>query len=61
MAEVDKKYNEICEKLGFIPSEHIGGAKAEEDDSQVNPFSVLDPDEVMYLLENGYLAKTQTA
>ena len=57
MAEVDTKYNEICEKLGFIPSELDDNVKAEEDDSKDNPFSVLTPEEVMYLLNGGYLAK----
>lgn len=57
MAAIDTKYNEICEKLGFIPSELEDNVKAEEDDSIENPFSVLTPEEIMYLLNGGFLAK----
>lgn len=57
MAEVDKKYNDICKKLGFIPSEYQPKSTTSEDDSKENPFSVLDADEKMYLYKNGYLTK----
>lgn len=57
MANTDKKYNEICEKLGFIPSERSEKVNAMEDDTQVNPFSILELDELKYLLDNGYLNK----
>ena len=59
MAKVDEKYNEICEKLGFIPSELPDDVPAQEDDSLDNPFSVLDTDEIIYLYKNGYLKKTK--
>lgn len=60
MAKKDEKYEEIVTKLGFIPSELKNDCKPEEDDSRINPFSVLDPDEVWYLLNNGYLNKQNT-
>lgn len=59
MAKVDEKYNEICEKLGFIPSELPDDVPAQEDDSLDNPFSVLNADEIVYLYKNGYLKKTK--
>lgn len=59
MAKVDEKYNEICEKLGFIPSELPDDVPAQEDDRLDNPFSVLDADEIIYLYKNGYLKKTK--
>ena len=46
----DKKYEDICKKLGFIPSEL--------EDNFKNPFSVLSADEIIYLYENGYLTKS---
>ncbi len=54
----DKKYDEICKKLGFIPSELNENVPAEENDNQKNPFSVLSVDEITYLYKNGYLNKT---
>lgn len=54
----DKKYEEICKKLGFIPSELNDDVPAEEDDNRKNPFSVLSADEIIYLYENGYLTKS---
>lgn len=59
MAIVDEKYNAICEKLGFIPSELPDDVPAQENDSLDNPFSVLDADEIIYLYKNGYLKKTK--
>lgn len=53
----DKKYEEICEKLGFIPSELSDDVPAEENDTLENPFSVLTSEEKLYLYKNGYLKK----
>lgn len=53
----DKKYEEICEKLGFIPSELSDDVPAEENDTLENPFSVLTLEEKLYLYKNGYLKK----
>ena len=52
---VDKEYERICKKLGFIPSEYKYDGPIEEDDTWVNPFSVLTVEENDYLYENGYL------
>lgn len=52
---MDEEYNRICDKLGFIPSEYRYTGKAEEDDRQENPFSVLSVDEIDYLYNHGYL------
>ena len=35
---VDKEYERICKKLGFIPSEHKYDGPIEEDDTWVNLF-----------------------
>lgn len=53
---VDEKYNKICEKLGFIPSEYKPEVSGFEDDSRVNPFSVLETSELLYLYDNGYFS-----
>lgn len=54
----DKKYEEICKKLGFIPSELSNDdVPAEENDNFKNPFSVLTVEEELYLYNNGYLTK----
>ena len=50
----EKEYKRICEKLGFIPSEYKYDGPIEEDDTWVNPFSVLTADEHRFLHENGY-------
>lgn len=52
---VDKEYERICKKQGFIPSEYKYDGPIEEDDTWVNPFSVLTVEENDYLYENGYL------
>lgn len=52
---MDKEYNRICEKLGFIPTQYKAPATNTEDDNWVNPFSVLTIAEQDYLYENGYL------
>lgn len=52
---VDKEYERICKKLGFIPSEYKYDGPIGEDDTWVNPFSVLTVEENNYLYENGYL------
>lgn len=49
------EYNRICEKLGFIPSEFKLPKFTTEDDTWVNPFSVLTSDEIMFLYNNGYV------
>lgn len=53
MAEIT--YESICEKLGFIPSEYKPEVPNHEDDSRVNPFSVLETSELLYLFDNGYM------
>lgn len=54
----DEKHEEICKKLGFIPSElSDDDVPAEENDNFKTPFSVLFADEIIYLYENGYLTK----
>lgn len=53
----DKKYKNICKKLGFIPSELKNDVPAEENDTFDNPFSVLNAEEKLYLYNNGYLNK----
>lgn len=52
---VDKEYERICEKLGFVPSEYKYDGPIGEDDTWVNPFSILTVEENDYLYENGYL------
>ncbi|MDD3185539.1 MAG: hypothetical protein PHD70_14815 [Anaerostipes sp.] len=52
---MDEEYKRICKKLGFIPSEYQYTGPIEEDDSWVNPFSVLTEEESDYLYDNGYL------
>ena len=53
---VDKEYDRICKKLGFIPSEYKCDMD-EENDNWINPFSVLTIEEQDYLYNNGYLNK----
>ena len=55
--EKDEKYEAICEKLGFIPSEYNPELPDHEDDTYVNPFEVLEFEELIYLRDNGYLTK----
>ena len=57
---VDKEYDRICKKLGFIPSEYKCDMD-EENDNWINPFSVLTMDEQDYLYNNGYLNKKSIA
>lgn len=58
--ERDEKYEEICKKLGFIPSEMKPyDGPATEDDNRMNPFSVLTTEEKWYLYNNGYLRKSK--
>ena len=57
---VDEFYEQICEKLGFIPSEYKSEPSGYEDDSKPNPFSVLTVEEILYLYENGYLGEPVT-
>ena len=56
----DKKYKEICDKLGFDladyePPPYIGT----EDDRYENPFSRISLEEKLYLYDNGYLTQTK--
>lgn len=56
--DIDEKYNLICKKLGFIPKEtqsKIVDQDCTEDDSKINPYSVLSPDEIDFLFLNGLL------
>ena len=55
--EREKEYQRICEKLGFIPSEYKYDGPSSEDDTWINPFSVLTVEENKFLYENGYLNK----
>lgn len=57
MVDKEKEYQRICEKLGFIPSEYKYDGPIAEDDTWVNPFSVLTTEESDFLWENGYLNK----
>lgn len=50
----DSEYDRICKKLGFIPSEYMIDSDT-EDDTWVNPFSILTIEEQDYLYDNGYL------
>lgn len=50
----DSEYDRICKKLGFIPSEYTIESDT-EDDTWVNPFSILTIEEQDYLYDNGYL------
>lgn len=54
----DRKYDEICKKLGFIPCELNDDIPPIEDDNRKNPFSVLTAEEIWYLYNNGYLRKS---
>ena len=53
----EKEYQRICETLGFIPSEYKYDGPSSEDDTWINPFSVLTVEENKFLYENGYLNK----
>lgn len=53
----EKEYQRICEKLGFIPLEYKYDGPSSEDDTWINPFSVLTVEENKFLYENGYLNK----
>ena len=57
MKNQEKEYKRICKKLGFIPSKYRYIGTYEEDDSWVNPFSVLTNEENDFLYYNGYLNK----
>ena len=51
----DKKYDEICQKLGFEPRNYKFPNFDTEDDSWESPFKILTVDEIDYLYKNGYL------
>ncbi|MBQ7916374.1 MAG: hypothetical protein IJ315_06260 [Firmicutes bacterium] len=53
----DERYDQICRKLGFIPSEYRYNGPSTEDDNWKSPFSILTLEEMMYLYEHGYLYK----
>lgn len=55
---IEKEYQRICDKLGFIPSEFKAPDFKEEDDSWVSPFSVLTVSEIDFLYKNGFLVKS---
>ena len=59
MLEKDKKkeYERICKKLGCEPRNLEFPDFETEDDTWVNPFSVLTSEENIFLYENGYLNK----
>lgn len=52
---MDKEYERICKKLGFVPTEYKATESCGEDDTWVNPFAVLTVEEQDYLYNNGYL------
>lgn len=54
---VDEKYERICKKLGFIPTKLPDEPSGYEDDSKINSFSVLEMDELLYLIEHNYLGE----
>lgn len=58
--EKDEEYKRICQKLGFIPSEYQVPDFKYEDDTWVNPFLILTPEENEFLYVNGYLRKKDT-
>ena len=53
----EKEYQRICKKLGFIPSEYKYDGPITEDDTWVNPFSILTTEESDFLWDDGYLTK----
>lgn len=53
----DRKYYEICKKLGFIINELNDNISPIEDDNRKNSFSVLTSEKIWYLYNNGYLRK----
>ena len=50
-----EKYKRICKKLGFIPSQYRAPKFNTEDDTFVNPFSVLTSEEIDFLYDNDLL------
>jgi len=58
-AVVDKKYEEICKKLGFNPSEYNFVPSGYEDDSKESPFLALTQEERWYLYDKGYLNQSK--
>ncbi len=55
----DKRYKEICEKLGFDLADYHPHISDTEDDRYENPFSRISLEEKMYLYDNGYLTQTK--
>lgn len=54
----DKRYKEICDKLGFDLADYKPlPYNGTEDDRQENQFSKITTDDIMYLYENGYLSQ----
>lgn len=51
----EEKYAIICSKLGFEPRDFKYEPSKTEDDSKENPFSVLTPEECVFLYKEGYL------
>lgn len=59
MSDLKKKeiYGRICEKLGCEPCKIKNKIVNHEDDNWVNPFSVLDLEELDFIYDNGLFTK----
>lgn len=56
----DKRYKEICDKLGFDLADYEPPPyNGTEDDRYENPFSRISLEEKLYLYDNGYLTQTR--
>ena len=53
----ENEYKRVCKKLGCKPQDIIIPDFETEDDSWVNPFSILTSEENEFLYKNGYLNK----
>ena len=56
---MDERIKAICDKLGFDPRTYNPTVSGTEDDRRENPFSVLEDEELDYLLSSGYLKKNR--
>ena len=54
---IKEKYKAICEKLGCEPYQIKEEKSDHENDNWVNPFSVLDLEELDFIYENGLFTK----
>lgn len=50
LMEDEEEYKRICDKLGFIAHEYKSPKATTEDDTWVNPFSVLTSEEIDFVL-----------